>query len=360
MNGNGMRGKRMSVRQTGKERNMVIAPAKHRILIVDDEKTVRRSLNRCLTRSGFSCDEACDAREALDNLNSHPADVVILDIMMPGTSGSELLPEIKDSFPDTAVVMATAVVEPETIINCMKNGALDYITKPFDVNQLINDIEMVLNKRQLELNLKEKRLVLEGKVDQQARELQNLFIDAIESLIGALEAKDKYTAGHSRRVTKIAVDTARALGLSPEELENLRWAALLHDIGKIGIDTSVQNKPGMLTPTEYDYILTHCSIGPGIVEPLVNESIVEVIRHHHDSYDGTGLNQKVHGEEIPLGARILTVADSFDAMTSDRPYRAAMPAEKAIAEIKKCAGTQFDPLVVKAFLKTPIINSLKA
>lgn len=115
----------------------------------------------------------------------------------------------------------------------------------------------------------------------------------------------------------------------------------------------------MLTPTEYDYILTHCSIGPGIVEPLVNAKIVEVIKHHHDSFDGSGLNQKARGAQIPLGARILTVADSFDAMTSDRPYRSAMTASKAVAEVKKCAGTQFDPVVVKAFLKTPIINSLK-
>ncbi len=333
---------------------------KERILIVDDEKTVRRSLNKCLTMNGFACEEASSAEEAMTTLRNNPADLVILDIMMAGTSGSALLPQLKQSFPDTAVVMATAVVEPDTIVDCMKNGALDYITKPFDVNQLIKNIQSVLEKRRLERDLKKKRQVLEGKVTEQAKELQKLFIDAVESLISALEAKDKYTAGHSRRVTKIALDIAHVMGIKGADLENVRWSALLHDIGKIGIDPSIQNKPGILTPTEYNYILTHCTIGPGIVQPLVNDIIVESIKHHHDSYDGTGLNQTVKGENIPLISRILTVADSFDAMTSDRPYRAAMSASKAVEEVQRCAGTQFDPVIVQAFLKTPMVKSFKA
>jgi putative two-component system response regulator len=319
---------------------MVITLQKENILIVDDERTVRRSLNRCLTLRGFSCTEAGSADEALAAMKKNPADLVILDIMMPGTSGSELLPHIKKSFPDTAVVMATAVVEPDTIVNCMKNGAYDYITKPFDVDELIANINTVLEKRRLELSLREKRQVLEGKVEEQAKELQKLFIDAVESLVSALEAKDKYTAGHSRRVTKIALETAGVLGLKGEEMDNLRWAALLHDIGKIGIDPTI--------------------IGPSIVQPLVNDKIIEIIKHHHDSFDGSGLNQKVTGDMIPLGARILAAADSFDAMTSDRPYRSSMPVTEAINEIIRCAGTQFDPEVIKAFLKTPIVNSLKA
>ena len=334
------------------------APTREKILIVDDERTVRRSLNKCLTRNGFNCAEAGNADEALAHLETNPADLVILDIMMPGLSGSELLPCLREKHPDTAVVMATAVVEPDMIVDCMKHGAVDYITKPFDVNQLVGNIEMVLQQRQLELTLKEKQQVLEGKIEEQARELQKLFIDAVESLVSALEAKDTYTAGHSRRVTKLAIDTGQALGLSAAEIDNLRWAALLHDIGKIGIDSSVQNKPGSLTPSEYDYILTHCSIGPGIVQPLVNDAIVEMIRHHHDRFDGKNGKQALSGRNIPLGARILAVADSFDAMTSDRPYRGAMPAARAVAEIKRCSGTQFDPAVVKAFLRSPIVKSL--
>ncbi len=326
------------------------------LLIVDDEALVRRTLRRNLSIEGFTCQEAASADEAIQSLKNKPSEVVILDIRMPGKSGTELLPEIKGSFPETAVVMATAVVDPDVIVQCMKDGAQDYITKPFDVDRIVDSLRQVLSKRNLELDLNNLRKKLQGKSDEQTRIIQKTFAGAVESLISALEAKDLYTGGHSRRVTDIAVEIGKKMGLSDDELEDLHWAALLHDIGKIGIDPMVQNKPGELTPDEYRYILQHCSLGPGIVRSLVNKRIVSIISHHHDHYDGSGPNQMVSGEEIPLGSRIIAIADTYDAMTSTRPYRNALAPEVAIDEIKRCMGSQFDPKVVKAFLELSLYN----
>jgi putative two-component system response regulator len=183
-------------------------------------------------------------------------------------------------------------------------------------------------------------------------ELRKLFLGAIEALVSALEAKDRYTGGHSRRVTEIALALSNELSLSKQDMEDVRWGSLLHDIGKIAIDQAIQNKPGKLTREEYEHIMTHAHVGADIVRPIVNEKIVEMIEHHHDHYDGGGLHQVILGDDIPLGARILAVADAFDAMMSDRPYRSAMPITDIVEEIKRCAGTQFDPIVVTAFLNT--------
>jgi len=327
-----------------------------KILIVDDEMGIRRLLHHKLSRAGYTCDEAENANRALEKMAASPAELLILDIKMPGKSGIQLLPEIKAKYKDTAVIMATAITEATNAINCMKQGADDYFCKPFNLEEVELSVEKTLEKRRLELEIREYQERLQQKVDEQTVEIRRLFLGAIEALVFALEAKDKYTAGHSRRVTKIALAIAKELGLPKDEIEDLRWGSLLHDVGKIAVDQSIQNKPEKLTPVEYEHIMIHTQIGAGIVKPVVNDRVVAMIEHHHDRYDGSGLNQTIAGEDIPLGARIMAVADAFDAMTSNRPYRPAIPVEEALGEIKRCADTQFDPLVARAFLK--ISNSL--
>lgn len=331
-----------------------------RILVVDDEATVRKLLCQRLSREGHQCEEADGAEQALEKLKANPADVMILDIKMPGKSGMELLPEIKASYPDTAVMMATALNDINISIQCMKEGAYDYICKPFNLTEVVLSVEGVLEKKRLELEIREYQQFLEEKVDEQTKEIREVFLGAIEALAFALEAKDKYTAGHSRRVTEIAVAIGKEMGLSTDCVEDLRWGGLLHDVGKIAVDQIIQNKPGKLTPEEYEHIMTHANVGAGIVKPVVNDKVVEMILHHHDRYDGSGRNQTVTGKKIPVGARILAVADAFDAMTSDRPYRMAMSIDEALNEIGRCTGSQFDPEVTAAFLKIPVAGIVLA
>jgi putative two-component system response regulator len=337
---------------------------KEKILIVDDVASVRRLLYRKLSKEGYICEEANSARQTLNRLRSNPAELVLLDIKMPGKSGTDLLPEIKSNYPDTAVIMATAVDETSVVIECMKKGADDYICKPFNLDDVALSVQRALEKRQLQIKIKGYQQHLEQEVVQQTKEIRRLFLGAIESLVFALEAKDKYTAGHSRRVTEIALAIASELGLSAIDIEDLRWGSLLHDVGKIAVDQIIQNKPSRLTPEEYEHIMIHGHLGAGIVKPVVNDRVVEIVEHHHDHYDGNGFHQVVSGEDIPLGARVLAVADAFDAMTSDRPYRSAMPVREALEEVRRCTGIQFDPAVARALLKivpTKILDrSLKA
>ena len=322
------------------------------LLIVDDEAPIRKLLCQKLSREGYLCEEAGDAEQVLNALATGSIALVILDIKMPGKSGIELLPEIKSDYPDTAVIMATAVTEINVAIQCLKQGADDYLCKPFNLDELSLAVQRALERRRLQLELRQYQEYLEGKIEEQTAEIRKLFLGAIEALVSALEAKDRYTAGHSRRVCEVAIAIGNELGLSPQEMEDLRWGGLLHDVGKIAIDQLIQNKPDRLTLEEYEHIMTHVSVGADIVRPVLNGRIVEMIEHHHDHYDGSRLHQVVAGADIPLGARILAVADAFDAMISDRPYRSALSLTEAIDEIKRCSGTQFDPVVVAAFLKT--------
>jgi response regulator RpfG family c-di-GMP phosphodiesterase len=322
------------------------------LLIVDDEDIIRRVLCQKLSREGYRCEEADTAEQTLNMLETSPIALVILDIKMPGKSGIELLPEIKSGYHDTAVIMATAVTDVNVAIQCLKQGADDYLCKPFNLEEVSLAVQRALEKRHLKLEIRDYQQFLEERVEEQTGEIRKIFLGAIEALVTALEAKDKYTGGHSRRVTEIALALGNELGLSAQDMEDLRWASLLHDIWKIAVDQIIQNKPDKLTPEEYEHIMTHAHIGALIVQPVVNGKISEMIEHHHDHYNGSGLHQVITGNNIPLGARILAVADAFDAMISNRPYRSAMSVKESIDEIKRSAGTQFDPVVVAAFLKT--------
>ena len=327
------------------------ASARETVLIVDDEPGVRQLLSRRLSREGYLCEEARGAEQAMEVLSTNPVALVLLDIRMPDKSGTELLPEIKVAYPDVAIIMATAVSDLSVGVQCLKQGADDYFCKPFNMDEVSLSVQRALERRDMRLKLKEYQNSLERKVEEQTHEIRKLSLGAIESLVYALEAKDRYTGGHSRRVSKIALALGSELGLSEDHMEDLKWGSLLHDIGKIAVDPSVHNKPGTLTQDEYEHIMTHAHVGAGIVQPVVNDRVVKMIEHHHDHFDGGGLFQVVAGDDIPISARILAVADAFDAMTSDRPYRSAMSNKEAIDEIQRCAGVQFDPDVVAAMIR---------
>jgi len=342
----------MTKERSSSDKIMDVIEQQETLLIVDDEPSIRTLLRHKLSREGYLCREADGGEQALKILAVSPIALVILDIKMPGKSGTEVLPEIKSGYPDIVVIMATAIIDINVAIQCLKQGADDYICKPFNLEEVSLAVQKALDRRHLRLELKEYQQFLEEKVEEQTEEIRKVFLGAIESLVAALEAKDKYTAGHSRRVTELAVALGNELGLSAKDMEDLRWASLLHDIGKIVIDQAVQNKPGRLTREEYEQIMIHAHVGAHIVKPVVNGIITEMIGHHHDHYDGSGFGQVIAGSGIPLGARIIAVADAFDAMTSDRPYRSAMSVGEAEHEIERGAGTQFDPAIITAFFKT--------
>jgi len=322
------------------------------ILIVDDEEAVRKLLKQKLSGEGYECWEAGSANRALDILRDNTVELVILDIKMPGKSGAQLLPEIRASYPDTMVIMATAITETSTAVYCMRLGAYDYITKPFNLDEVSLSVGKALEKRRLELENRDYQQHLEQRVKEQAKKIRVSFLNAITALAYALEAKDRYTSGHSQRVAEMSVAIARELGLPPDRIDSIRLAGQVHDIGKIGVREAVLNKPAKLTDKEFNQIKRHCEIGEHILSPIVDdEEILNMVRHHHERYNGIGYPDGLSGEQIPLGARILAVADAFDAMTSERPYREAMSAEEACAEIERGKGTHFNPEVVEAFLR---------
>lgn len=324
-----------------------------RCVLVDDHAGVRTAVARGLVASGLACRQAGSATEALGLLTDEEPDVVISDIRMPGMDGVALLEAVREQHPDVAVIMVTGVDDVNTAVGCLRRGAYDYIVKPFQVEQLRTRVLQAVERRRLVLENRRYQEHLAELVQQQALRIEELFLEGVQSIVHALEAKDRYTQGHSARVAAYATATARHLGLDDDTVQVIGLGAELHDVGKIGVSEVVLNKAGRLTDDEYRHIMEHTVIGARILEPLLKHArpALEIIRSHHERLDGRGLPDGLAGDAIPLHARLVTVVDAFDAMTTGRAYRKGLTPATAIAELRAHAGTQFDPAVVDAFLR---------
>jgi putative two-component system response regulator len=322
-------------------------------LVVDDEPVIRRSLVRMLQGQGFRCVEAGsggEALEALERMGGPP--LVISDLRMPGVDGIQLLEQLREHYPDTSVIMLTGMSETTTAVDCLHKGAADFLLKPISMSELQARVARVLEKRSLVLQNRDYQQNLERRVQEQAQRIQELFLQGVQMLARALEAKDAYTRGHSIRVSRYAVATAEQLGLDVPMVGDIRLGGELHDIGKIGTREAVLHKAGSLTAEEYRQISEHPELGERMLWPLAQESpdVLRIVRSHHERVDGGGFPDGLRGEKIPFQARIVAVADAFDAMTSERPYRPARSADAAVNELRRVAGTQLDPLAVEAFV----------
>jgi len=325
----------------------------YQLLVIDDSPEVLKLMS-LLLRDEFDLYFATSGDEGLRIIRGHAPDLVLSDVMMPGMDGHELCRQIKadDNIKHTPVLLVTARSASEMLAAGMESGADDYIIKPFNAVELKARIRSHLRMRRVEAELALANRNLKMRTDDLVERERTLFISMVKSLVSALEAKDFYTRHHSARVTEFSLKIARQMGFGDRELNDLELAALLHDVGKIGVPENILNKPGPLTSEEYKMIKDHPVFGEGILKPVVElTQIAKVVRSHHEKYDGSGYPDGLKGLEIPLGARIMTVADAYDAITSKRPYRGEESHHFAVKEIIRCSGTQFDPEVIQHFME---------
>jgi putative two-component system response regulator len=325
-----------------------------RCLIVDDDAQVRQVLTRVVATHGLSPMEACSGADALSLLKqAGEVPVCISDIYMPEMDGVTFLREALQRYPDMAIIMLTGMAEVNTAVECLKLGALDYISKPVMIEEVRARLDKALEKRRLVLENRFYQQSLELRVRDLDRRNRASLINGVQMLVHALEAKDAYTSGHSSRVSRYAMKTAALLGFTEDALEHIRLGGELHDIGKIGTREDILNKPGPLTPDEFQHIKTHTTLGEKILAPFLTQSpiVLHVVRSHHERLDGSGFPDALRGDRIPLEARIVAVVDAFDAMTTNRAYRPSLQVPAAIAELRRCSGVHFDTDVVEAFLR---------
>jgi putative nucleotidyltransferase with HDIG domain len=348
----------------------------HTVLFVDDEVNILKALQRLLRSEPMNVLCASRAQEALELLDRQECQVVVTDQRMPEMSGVDLLSQVRQRFPDIVRMMLTGYTEMDVAVDAINRGEIyRLITKPwnddelraiirqaFDHSDLKNEIKR-LNQvtREQNFKLQDMNRNLEGKVRdrtkqlaQKHQELRTAYVQTIRALAEAVDAKDAYTRGHSERVGVYASKITREMGFPKEFIERVYIAGLLHDVGKIGVRDTVITKPDRLTPEEYEEIKQHPAIGAKILEPVdFLADVVPCVRHHHEWFDGSdkGYPDRLCGDSIPLPSRIILVADTVEAMTSDRPYRKALPLDVVYTELTKFSGSQFDPSCVDAFLR---------
>jgi response regulator RpfG family c-di-GMP phosphodiesterase len=332
-----------------------------KILVVDDEPHVRSILLRHFEQEGSKCVASPSALDALRKMKDQKFSLVISDVMMPGMSGLEFLRQAREENPETAFIMITGLMDIGTAVDSLRLGALDFITKPFELPAIRRAVDRALDRRRLLIENRFYREELERQVRERTSALNDALCDVeesykitLEALVTALDAREHETGAHSQRVREYTLTLAEDFGLRHDDLIQTGRGALLHDVGKIGVRDSILLKPGKLSEEEWVEMRMHPQIGYSILQNIEFLSpAAEIVLCHQERWDGKGYPNGLAGPDIPLGARIFAVVDTLDAMTSDRPYRKATSFEAALAEIRHCSGTQFDPRVVSAFLNIP-------
>lgn len=336
--------------------------AADRILIVDDEEAIREIVYSMLTMAGFRCQQAGSGAEALALLDSgEQFELMLTDLMMAEMDGIALLERTKEKYPDMPVVMVTAVHDISVALAAIRNGAYDYLLKPFEREQLQAIVRRALENRRLKVENRAYQTNLEALVTARTEQLRQTMLDlersydiTLEALGDALDLKDAETEGHSKRVTAFTIAMARALGLPGDKIRVIARGAFLHDIGKMAIPDSILRKPGALSHEEIAIMKEHCYRGYQMLRkiPFLSEA-AEIVYAHQEKWDGSGYPRGLKSNDIPLGARLFAIADTLDAIMSDRPYRSAQPFSAARDEIIRWSGRQFDPDAVKVFLTIP-------
>lgn len=326
------------------------------LLVVDDEEPIRNALKRFLTGQQYVVHLAGSGSEALSVLREQEIALMLADIRMPGLSGIDLVPQALEIAPDLAVVMLSAINDATTAALCMQRGAVDYLTKPLELDDLARAVQGALRRREtlmegrrLDYQLKEELASRAAEWERESANTHRITVATLEAMVNAMEARDPYLRGHSARVADLAATIAAHLDLSDDDVEQVRLAGRLHDIGKVGTREAVMNKPGPLATEEYEHVKQHVVIGWQLLSPLTRLApILGGVRSHHEHWDGTGYPDGLRGDDIPIAARIIGAAEIYDALCTSRPYQDKVPSAQAIRRLGELVGTVLDPRIFAA------------